>query len=203
MTFPPTSSLPPLFIKGDWLPESLCTRLFEESLASENDYVEAKVAYNRKRGILKPSIVEPRIRQASKRKLPGEWTKIFADRVLAEKDDIAEALGFRFPAQPHFQVEAVHTGDGGRFDIHIDTLRGREKARVITGVYYYSRAPLPFTGGELNLFSLDRRSSRGVAPTRNSIVFFSSIFPHEIAPVRVPTGEFADGRFSVNIWLSV
>jgi len=34
------------------------------------------------------------------------------------------------------------------------------------------------------------------------ILFFDSHLIHEVLPLNVPSGEFADGRFTLNGWLN-
>jgi Rps23 Pro-64 3,4-dihydroxylase Tpa1-like proline 4-hydroxylase len=55
--------------------------------------------------------------------------------------------------------------------------------------------PRSFSGGELTI-----RSS-GVQPQGDTLVLFPSCSVHEVLPVRVPSGAFADSRFTVTGWI--
>lgn len=67
-------------------------------------------------------------------------------------------------------------------------------------------APRGFSGGGLRLFQTypntteryDPAQFRDIQPADNTIVFFASRLMHEVLPVQVPSGEFANWRFAVN-----
>lgn len=40
-----------------------------------------------------------------------------------------------------------------------------------------------------------------MAPETDTLVAFPSWLRHEVLPVRVPSGDWADCRFSINCWL--
>lgn len=101
-------------------------------------------------------------------------------------------------------------GDGGHFGAHVDTILDLAKLRVLTCVYYFSLTPRRFSGGELRLFGLPTLSAarRGetpsfvdIAPDPDSMVVFPSWLRHEVLPIHVPSGEWIDGRFTINCWL--
>lgn len=106
------------------------------------------------------------------------------------------------------ETELVATGDGGFYKRHIDTGVGEQRKtfdRLVSAVYYFHAEPKGFSGGALRLYPMFDRSDDGgfreVQPERNTLVAFPSWAPHEIMPVRCPSGAFRDSRFSVNIWL--
>jgi Rps23 Pro-64 3,4-dihydroxylase Tpa1-like proline 4-hydroxylase len=39
-------------------------------------------------------------------------------------------------------------------------------------------------------------------PRNNRLIAFPSFVPHEVRRVACPSGEFADSRFAINVWLS-
>ena len=43
---------------------------------------------------------------------------------------------------------------------------------------------------------------RAIEPRHNRIVFFWARTMHEVMPVRMPSGAFADARFTVNGWIN-
>ena len=76
-------------------------------------------------------------------------------------------------------------------------------------MYFLHKEPRRFSGGELRIFEtrlVDDRPvpvdhGQTIVPRQNTIVFFPSRHQHEVLPVRVPSGEFADSRFTVNGWI--
>lgn len=101
-------------------------------------------------------------------------------------------------------------GDGGHFGAHIDTIMQLAKLRVLTCVYYFAVTPRCFTGGELRLYGLPTLSAakRGekplsvdIAPDTDTMIVFPSWLRHEVLPIRVPSGAWIDGRFTINCWL--
>jgi len=103
------------------------------------------------------------------------------------------------------EFELCAYGDGGAFAKHHDTTP--KSARKITCVYYFSRTPRPFTGGQLRLhpwpvpLASASREVLDVEPECDSMIVLPSILPHEILPVRSPSGAWGDRRFSLTCWL--
>ncbi len=195
------SRLPPVHVEADLLSPDDHRALLEHALANEADQRPSAVALDQG-GEIVGGAIDVDIRRGGSRTLTPAQRKLFKQIIMTRHDKVAEALGLSLPAKPGLELEAVHSGDGAFFAPHVDTMRGgRASFRVISAVYYYSRTPRAFSGGELRLWSLDGSSSKLIQPTDNSMVFFPSIFRHEVLPVSVPSGEFADGRFSINCWV--
>ena len=101
--------------------------------------------------------------------------------------------------------------DGGYIGEHIDTQTGQKRVRILSCIYYFAATPHRFSGGELQLYGFPQRSSAGTEPTRSpfvelapetdSLIFFPSWLRHEVLPVRVPSGAWADSRFTINCWI--
>jgi len=91
-----------------------------------------------------------------------------------------------------YQVAA--SNDGDYFRAHIDG--GADDTREITFVYFLHSEPRSFTGGELTI-----RSGTVVQPEGDTLVLFPSCCVHEVLPVCVPFGAFADSRFTVTGWI--
>ena len=72
--------------------------------------------------------------------------------------------------------------------------------RLITAVYYFHQLPRKFEGGELCIHPFDRSAPAVIEPRNNRLVAFPSFILHEVLPVAVPSGAFADSRFSVSCW---
>jgi len=120
-------------------------------------------------------------------------------------------------AVSHVELELAAHNDGAFYSRHRDASTGDAPGhgqRVLSGVYYFHREPRGFSGGCLRLHAIrdldtdvasDDGSldvgSRDVAPDQNTLVVFPSWAPHEVMPVRCPSGAFADSRFAVNCWL--
>jgi len=112
-------------------------------------------------------------------------------------------------AEPR-EFEICAYGDGGHFGAHVDTNELTDRVRVISCVYYFAVSPRRFSGGELRLHGLPVRSAEGataapvavdIAPETDTLVAFPSWMRHEVLPVRVPSGAWADRRFSINCWV--
>lgn len=112
-------------------------------------------------------------------------------------------------AEPR-EFEICAYGDGGHFGTHVDTNELIDRVRVISCVYYFAASPQRFSGGELRLHGFPVRSVEGatvapafvdIAPQTDTLVAFPSWMRHEVLPVRVPSGAWADHRFSINCWV--
>jgi SM-20-related protein len=108
------------------------------------------------------------------------------------------------------EFEICAYGDGGHFGAHVDTNELTDRVRVISCVYYFAASPQRFSGGELRLHGFPVRSVEGaavapvsvdIAPETDTLVAFPSWMRHEVLPVRVPSGAWADRRFSINCWV--
>lgn len=105
------------------------------------------------------------------------------------------------------EFEICAYGEGSHFGTHVDTHELTDRVRVISCIYYFSRTPLAFSGGELRLHGFPVGSATkepafvDVMPERDTLVAFPSWLRHEVLPVHVPSGHWADHRFSVNCWM--
>lgn len=196
------SQLPGIHVAEDFLSPADHTALLEDSLANESNYQPSLVSRYHA-GRLEGGAIDQAVRRSTCRALPPRLRDLFRIGVESRKEAISDALGLAFPDERKFEIQAVHSGDGAHFSRHIDTTLGSTgRFRVVSAVYYYSTPARDFSGGELELFSLDQTRSMRIAPKDNSMVFFPSIFAHEVLPVHVPSGAFAAGRFSVNCWVN-
>ena len=102
------------------------------------------------------------------------------------------------------ELELVAHGDGAFYKRHIDTATARDAAhlRVLSGVYYLHREPRAFSGGALRLYAIGNNARFvDIEPVCNALLVFPAWAPHEVLPVSVPSGRFADARFAINCWL--
>ena len=106
-----------------------------------------------------------------------------------------------------FEISAY--GDGGHFNPHIDTVEVLDRVRVLSCVYYFAATPPRFSGGALRLHAFPSRAGAvtsapayvDVAPETDTFVAFASWLRHEVLPVHVPSGAWADRRFAINCWI--
>jgi Rps23 Pro-64 3,4-dihydroxylase Tpa1-like proline 4-hydroxylase len=95
---------------------------------------------------------------------------------------------------------------GGFYKIHQDTGKEQTRDRLLSYVYYFHRLPKRFTGGDLLLYDTDIvDGTYAAAFTRiealdNSIVFFPSVYCHQVTTVHGETDDFGDSRFTLNGW---
>ena len=118
--------------------------------------------------------------------------------------DVRASLGLPKTVRGEIQVSMVAYGDGGFYVRHIDTSTGTLASgppREVTFVGYFFREPRRFTGGALRLFDFRGRDHVDIEPSCGLVTAFPSWLPHEVLPVSCPDGEFADGRFAVNVWV--
>jgi SM-20-related protein len=101
-------------------------------------------------------------------------------------------------------------GDGGYFRTHIDTDERVNRVRLLSFVYYFATTPRRFEGGQLRLHGFpvifpgkaaDAAPFVDVQPDTDSLVVFPSWLRHEVLPVRVASGAWMDGRFTIGCWL--
>jgi len=194
--------LPRVHVERGFLPPEEHAALLAETLEAQALYQSSTISRYEEDMTRVNGQVDPSVRHSHVRKLPKAFREIFEAKLVSLQSMIEATTGAEFAAQRWFEIESVHSGDGAVFTAHIDTNRGPQSSRrVISAVYYYSRTPAAFSGGQLKLYSLDRSGSITVDPEDNTMVLFPSMFLHEVLPVSVPSGEWADGRFSVNCWV--
>lgn len=104
------------------------------------------------------------------------------------------------------ELQVTASGDGDYYRMHRDT--DAQSTRELSFVYFFHQEPRSFSGGELRLFDDRGVSERAYAdnsqllsPRQDMLVIFPSYLPHELLPVRVPSKEFADSRFTLNGWI--
>jgi Rps23 Pro-64 3,4-dihydroxylase Tpa1-like proline 4-hydroxylase len=173
--------------------------LLRFALANETRFAPALLADGR---------VEPAVRAALSLRDLGPLEATFRNRLGARAADLTRALRVSPFEVSHIELELVAHNDGAHFARHEDTYSGRAFSRLgermLSSVYYLHREPKRFSGGALRLHrfgAADDDESCDIAPEQGRLVTFPSWAPHEVRPVAVPTGAFADSRFAVNGWL--
>ncbi len=118
-----------------------------------------------------------------------------------------DALGLAPFALAGLSMEMAAHGDSDFYRRHIDTFTGSDRAgrdRALTGVYYFHATPKGFSGGELRLHSIRPAEQGGtfadIEPVHDRLLLFPAWAPHEVRPVSLPDGAFAQSRFAINCW---
>lgn len=147
------------------------------------------------------TIVDLKTRQALK--LSGDVLDDFSDTIrmflAARRREIQARLGLTAKPWNGITCSLVAHGDGSFFGTHTDNVVGHER-RHLTFAYYCFREPRRFEGGDLVIFSRNDNSII-VEPESGLLVVFDARSPHEVLPVRVPSGRFDDSRFALTGWL--
>jgi SM-20-related protein len=135
---------------------------------------------------------------------PPEAAERITTRVRSVALEVASALEVQLPEITDVERQLTTYGDGGYYKVHTDS-RGPDAARrALSWVHYFAaRQPPAYQGGEL--WVVDPAAPDAppvvVAPDDGTTILFPSELEHEVRPVRVPSGTFADGRFTVNGWV--
>ena len=150
--------------------------------------------------------VDPAVRMSVGTRDLGRHRSIIETGLAARLVDLAVAVGAAPVDRPRFELELTAHNDGAFYRRHIDTRTGadRRRIRVISGVYYVHRRPKAFSGGALRLYAVGDptfATFQDVEPAHDALVVFPSWAPHEVMPVRCPSGRFEDSRFAVNCWV--
>lgn len=191
---------PKVTVVRNFLGGETVRRLLAFAEAHEHDFRKSEVVEG------DTSIVDERSRVSLVLPKIGDYESLIADRARRALPEIFPALGCT-PFEPaEIEIEMAAHGDGAFFSRHVDMIVNPAKAdtqRVLSMVYYFHQTPPCFSGGTLRLYSLAGETGGhvDVEPVCDSAVFFASWFPHEVLPIRCPSGRFADSRFAVNCWL--
>jgi SM-20-related protein len=120
--------------------------------------------------------------------------------------DVLSRMGQAFVEPTAIDVQLCVSEDGDYFCAHTDASDAVQANRRLSYVLFLYREPKAFTGGRLRVYDnlalgdpLDARSD--IEPVTNRLVIFPARFVHEVTEVRVPSGAFEDGRFTLNGWV--
>jgi Rps23 Pro-64 3,4-dihydroxylase Tpa1-like proline 4-hydroxylase len=183
------------FVIDDFLPEPLAEQITNSFILCEREFVRAWTT----------SLVAD-YRQALE--FPRRLNEFlpFEMRLYKILPDVCRRLGM-----PGLNIQSVDIAgnaypNGGLFKKHYDNGALVNASRTISYVYYLHKRPQRFHGGDLVIYPLEdgmlvEEPKAVVPPKHNSIVFFRSEYLHEVLPVVVPSGAFADSRFTINGWV--
>jgi Rps23 Pro-64 3,4-dihydroxylase Tpa1-like proline 4-hydroxylase len=195
---PGKSIMPPHTVLRDFLDEQTAADLLDQTLAWEAKFKPTRVA---------SKAVDPAVRVSLGTRELGAFAPLLERKIAAIVPALVAALKAT-PFEPDsVELQLVAHGDGAFYKRHIDTQTARnadkDHIRVLSGVYYFHVTPKAFSGGALRLHAIGGRGEEfvDVMPEHNSLLVFPSWAPHEVTPVRCPSGRFRDARFAVNCWI--
>lgn len=133
----------------------------------------------------------------------------FESRMAALAPDLIRDLRISPARFSWTALELVARNSGASLQRHIDTTLGTDHLtsgpRLISAVYYFHREPRAFSGGALRLYRFGAGEAEGdyieIEPRQNSLVAFPSWASHAVSAIHCPSGEFADSRFTVAMWV--
>lgn len=199
--FGPPEDIFPYVSLGSFLGEAR-SKLLEQVLSRENKFEPATVHHE---GSDKP-VVDERMRRGKVLNEVDFIEKEFVDKLKGVLPQALDRLGGTgFPVGP-IEIQVTASTDGDYYRMHRDA--DSTSTCELTFVYFFYREPRGFSGGELRLY--DDRNVRGKAhadssqllsPRQDMLAIFPSRYPHELLPVRVPSHDFGDSRFTVNGWI--
>lgn len=137
-----------------------------------------------------------------------DFYEFFRKKLLQTVPTVLEKLNHPTFTVSQVEMQLTAHNDGCFYKIHNDSGSKKTATRMITYVYYFNQEPKQYSGGELRIYETELRAGsalsnsqfKSVEPRNNSIVFFDSRCKHEVMPVRCPSQQFEDGRFTLNGW---
>ena len=182
-----------------WLGETESESLLAYALAAESRFVPTKLNDHG------TEYLDRIVRQSRVLRDLGDFADPLRKKALALQSGLETAFDMTHTPPNSTQIELAAHGDGAFYRPHTDTFTGDEYMsggrRRLSMVYYFHRLPRRFTGGRLRLFDLGGNQTIDLEPTHDSLLVFPAAARHEVETISCPAGDFADGRFSVNIWL--
>ncbi|WP_347331866.1 2OG-Fe(II) oxygenase [Marinimicrobium locisalis] len=174
------------------------------------DFVQSQREKFRTATVVDPETNRPVVNQDMRRAMTlnelGELEKPFVEQLKGALPGALKKMELEGFPIGDIELQLSASGDGDYYRMHTDT--DEHSTRKLSFVYFFHSEPKRFYGGELRLF--DNRNVEGkahaecsqlVTPRQNTLVIFPSDMPHELLPVRVPSKEFADSRFTLNGWV--
>jgi hypothetical protein len=179
------------------------SRLVDYAVRQEPNFTPASVVPAGAPGV----VVDERLRRARTLDDLGEFEAQLTDRIKAQLQTVFQRLHMQpFPIG-RIEMQLTASGDGDYFRLHRDT--DEQDTRALSFVYFFHGEPRRFSGGELRIYPSRvvggqvrmADHAHTLSPRQDAIVFFPPLNDHEILPVRVPSGQFADSRFTINGWI--
>lgn len=197
-----------VFVKKDFLTKRELRGLTKYVLAHEADFTPSTVI---------PDGVPNAETDLSYRKSRvlydlGEYGPLVQERLLALLPEVLAVFQRdEFPIS-NVDIQLTASNHGDFFKVHRDNSSIEPldiPLREVSYVYYFHREPKAFSGGQLRLYNSKdgevensgKQRARMIMPRQNILVLFPSSYDHEVLPVKCPTEEFANSRFTVNGWV--
>jgi Rps23 Pro-64 3,4-dihydroxylase Tpa1-like proline 4-hydroxylase len=198
----PLDRIPPHVIERDLLPsaEHLALRRWVLDRAAA---LAPSVTLSSEGPVLRPqirnSLTLPRAELEA-------WTPMLRERISARLPSLCAGFGVKPGEIGSLEFEAVVYRDGAFYRRHIDTVKGgpeaRHRPRILSAVYYFHAEPRGFEGGALRLYpAASAERHLDIDPQANALLVFPSWAPHEVMPVRCPSGAWEDARLAINCWM--
>lgn len=185
----------------DFLTPEFNQTLLDSLLTDADTFRDAKVfSSDATKGV-----VDSQSRLAKVTDLRSDLRKQFTHEVRAILPEVCPKVGLKMQDGFQYELSAAVHHDGGFFTRHIDTRVAANAGtnRYLSAVYYMSRTPQQFTGGQFRLHSIVGDGFQDFEATNNALLIFPSFAPHEVLPISVPSGRVEDCRFSINFWVHV
>jgi SM-20-related protein len=133
------------------------------------------------------------------------YDELVRQRVSIVAPAALEALGGPKCRLDHVETQLTQHGNGHFFKSHYDSGSPDTALRRLSYVLYFCSEPKRFSGGELVVFegTPPQAAAHIIEPRRNTIIFFLSDQWHEVRETVVPSGTFADSRFTSNGWVRI
>lgn len=206
--------LPPYARMFDFLTEDEHRQLLDWVLSIRDRFRPATVSKGRPKREFR---VDPERRIGLTTRKLGPLEAVLRERLLKALPELMAGTGTGGPPPTSLELELAAHADGAYYRPHIDIPVGANRQplganpgedRVLSAVYYFHAEPKGFSGGQLRLFAFgpipaageEKRAHVDLEPVRNSLVAFPSWVPHEVRPIRCPSGDFGDYRFALNCW---
>jgi SM-20-related protein len=135
----------------------------------------------------------------------GHFHGLLSDRVKSAIPQVIQALGLSQPGFSRIEVRITASNDG-------DWLRSRPAARTdkhpdeIAFVCFFYSEPKGFSGGNMRVYDavlengryVPAKTFKTIAPRGNFIVFFPTVFMHEIERVHCQSQSFKESLFTIS-----
>ena len=171
--------------------------LLDEAAFSEADFSVAPVTDRRK------TAIDRKIRASQILLTLGARAEASLARIVDYAVSAPQIFGDPTPQGFRVDSRLLHYGDGDFFATHRDTASARDSGRLVSFVYHFFRSPRAFSGGALRLYGeyVGSEPFIDIEPENDLLTVFRPSTPHEVLPLRLCGGGFADGRFALNGWL--
>ncbi len=152
-------------------------------------------------------VVDERLRRSKTIYRLEKFEEVFAERLREAVEPALARLNRQGFPMGRVEMQVTASNDGDFFRMHRDD--DGTTTRELSFVYFFHREPRRFFGGELRIFDnevvdgkvLPTDRSQTLSPRQDMVVFFPAHNEHEVLPVRVPSKQFGDSRFTVNGWI--